>query len=102
MLTSSCAEKGISHRPRPGTAATGGLAPIESEPSERALFGGEGSGGGGSVLDFELPVELEAGEPAEARGLARDEVRLLVARRTRDEIEHAQFRDIGRFLVPGD
>lgn len=26
-------------------------------------------------LDFQLPRELEAGEPPEARGLARDEVR---------------------------
>jgi hypothetical protein len=30
-------------------------------------------------LDFDLPAELEAGEPPEARGLARDEVRLMVS-----------------------
>ena len=28
-------------------------------------------------LDFDLPPELEAGEPPEARGQARDEVRLM-------------------------
>ncbi len=30
-------------------------------------------------LDFELPCELSASEPPEARGLARDEVRLMVS-----------------------
>ena len=32
-----------------------------------------------SPLHFELPPELEAGEPPEARGLRRDEVRLMVS-----------------------
>ena len=37
-------------------------------------------------LDFVLPPELEAGEPPEARGLARDEVRLMViGERPRDD-----------------
>ena len=49
---------------------------------------------------FLLPPELAATEPPEARGLARDEVRLLVARA--DAIEHARFRDLPRFLEPGD
>jgi S-adenosylmethionine:tRNA ribosyltransferase-isomerase len=49
---------------------------------------------------FALPAELSASEPPEARGLARDEVRLLVAGGSR--ITHAAFRDIGRFLAPGD
>src|SRR5438552_8928899 len=55
-----------------------------------------------ATLDFVLPPELEASEPPEARGLARDEVRLLVSYRQDDRIEHARFRDIGRFLKPGD
>jgi S-adenosylmethionine:tRNA ribosyltransferase-isomerase len=38
--------------------------------------------------------------PPEARGLARDEVRLLVARS--DGLEHARFRDLACFLRPGD
>jgi S-adenosylmethionine:tRNA ribosyltransferase-isomerase len=56
----------------------------------------------GFTLDFTLPPELEAGEPPEARGLARDEVRLMVSYYDDDYIEHARFRDIGRFLVAGD
>ncbi len=54
------------------------------------------------ALDFTLPPELEAGEPPEARGLARDEVRLLVTVRTDESVTHARFRDIGRFLRAGD
>ncbi len=41
-----------------------------------------------------------APEPAEARGLARDEVRLLVA--TPDGLSHGRFRGIGDHLSPGD
>ena len=54
------------------------------------------------ALDFELPAALEAGEPAEARGLRRDEVRLLVTQGCGELAQHAQFRDIGRFLDAGD
>ena len=53
-------------------------------------------------LQFELPEDLEASEPPEARGLRRDEVRLLVAWRGRQELEHAAFRDLPRFLKAGD
>jgi S-adenosylmethionine:tRNA ribosyltransferase-isomerase len=49
---------------------------------------------------FALTPELSASEPPEARGLARDEVRLLVA--TPDRLAHARFRDLGRFVRPGD
>ena len=55
-----------------------------------------------SILDFELPPDLEAGEPPEARGLARDEVRLLVSYRSDDRIVHARFRELPSFLRPGD
>lgn len=55
------------------------------------------------ALDFTLPPGLEASEPPEARGLARDEVRLMVShRRACDEIAHVQFREIGAFLHAGD
>jgi S-adenosylmethionine:tRNA ribosyltransferase-isomerase len=54
------------------------------------------------IADFELPLELEAAEPPEARGLARDEVRLLVSDTARDSIEHARFRDLWRWLSEGD
>ncbi len=54
------------------------------------------------VLDFDLPPELEASAPPEARGLARDEVRLMVSYRSTDRVVHTQFRDLPDFLTPGD
>jgi S-adenosylmethionine:tRNA ribosyltransferase-isomerase len=53
-------------------------------------------------LAFELPPALEAREPPEARGLTRDQVRLLVARRADGSIAHAGFRDLPELLSPGD
>jgi S-adenosylmethionine:tRNA ribosyltransferase-isomerase len=50
---------------------------------------------------FELPDELSATGPPEARGLARDEVRLLVADGRRP-VRHARFRELDRHLRPGD
>ena len=41
-----------------------------------------------------------ASQPPEARGLSRDGVRLLAA--TPDGLVHARFRDLPRFLAPGD
>jgi S-adenosylmethionine:tRNA ribosyltransferase-isomerase len=55
-----------------------------------------------SSLDFELPPVLEASEPPEARGLARDEVRLMVSYRSGNRVVHSRFRDLGDFLDPGD
>ncbi len=55
-----------------------------------------------SVLDFALSSELEAKEPPEARGLARDEVRLMVSYISTNTTVHTQFRHIGDFLEPGD
>ena len=55
-----------------------------------------------SALQFELPHRLEAKEPPEARGLARDEVRLLVASKHDGRIAHAQFKDLPAFLAAGD
>jgi S-adenosylmethionine:tRNA ribosyltransferase-isomerase len=54
------------------------------------------------LLDFHLPPGLEAREPPEARGLARDGVRLLVSYRADDRIVHARFRDLPDFLRAGD
>src|SRR5207248_9238427 len=53
-------------------------------------------------LEFELPAELEAHEPPEARGLARDQVRLLVSRIGDNRIEHLRFTDLPDVLRPGD
>ena len=52
------------------------------------------------VADFDLPPGLEAGQPPEARGLARDDVRLLVAGGS--GLRHARFSGLGQFLSAGD
>lgn len=49
---------------------------------------------------FPAPKSTTAPAPAEERGLARDEVRLLVARP--DDIRHVRFRDLADHLVAGD
>ncbi len=51
---------------------------------------------------FTLPAELEAHDPPEARGVARDGVRMLVSRRSSGEISHHTFRDLPGLLLPGD
>src|SRR4051812_11490065 len=56
----------------------------------------------GRALDFNLPPQLEAAEPPEARGLARDEVRLMVSHLHDDKIIHTNFRQIDDFLAAGD
>jgi S-adenosylmethionine:tRNA ribosyltransferase-isomerase len=55
-----------------------------------------------SALQFEVPRRLEAHEPAEARGLARDGVRLLVAGKRHGRVSHDRFSDLPRLLAPGD
>src|SRR5829696_9843055 len=55
-----------------------------------------------SPLHFELPQELEAGEPPEARGLRRDEVRLMVSYLEDDRVVHSRFGDLPEFLRAGD
>ncbi|MDN5917267.1 MAG: S-adenosylmethionine:tRNA ribosyltransferase-isomerase [Pseudonocardia sp.] len=50
---------------------------------------------------FTVPAGLSADAPPEARGLARDEVRLLVAR-DRRRLRHARFTDLPGALEPGD
>ncbi len=49
-----------------------------------------------------LEAPREAGEPPEARGLRRDEVRLLVSDLEHDRIVHERFYDLPRWLSPGD
>jgi S-adenosylmethionine:tRNA ribosyltransferase-isomerase len=56
----------------------------------------------GWSFDFTLPPELEAHAPPEARGLARDAVRLMVSHISDDTITHARFSDVPTFLAPGD
>ena len=54
------------------------------------------------TIDFTLTGEREAHEPPEARGAARDEVRMLVSRRRTGEISHHGFGDLPAVLLPGD
>ncbi|MGH9016251.1 MAG: S-adenosylmethionine:tRNA ribosyltransferase-isomerase [Acidimicrobiales bacterium] len=52
--------------------------------------------------DFTLPVALEATRPPEARGVTRDAVRLMVARRAAGTIDHTTFTEFPRILDEGD
>jgi S-adenosylmethionine:tRNA ribosyltransferase-isomerase len=49
-----------------------------------------------------LPPHLEAHEPPEARGLARDEVRLMVSFARNDTVMHTRFNRLPDFLQRGD
>jgi S-adenosylmethionine:tRNA ribosyltransferase-isomerase len=53
-------------------------------------------------LDFTLTPDLEAHEPIEARGLARDQVRMLVSYAEDDAISHTSFTHLPEVLRPGD
>lgn len=53
-------------------------------------------------LTFDMPDERVADSPAEARGLARDEVRMMVAYKSAHEVVDTTFRRLPDFLDPGD
>lgn len=53
-------------------------------------------------VQFVLPPELEADEPAERRGLRRDQVRLMVLHRAGGAPIHTRFEAVGDFLRQGD
>ena len=56
-----------------------------------------------NLLDFTLPANLEASTPAEARGLRRDDVRLMVSYfQDDDRLMHSRFHDLPYYLCPGD
>ena len=54
------------------------------------------------MTGFVLPRELEADAPPEERGIARDEVRMLVSCGSGERILHRSFRDLPGLLAPGD
>ena len=72
---------------------TGALEPLDTLPDYPEAE---------SPLHFELPSELEASEPPEARGLRRDEVRLMVSYLEDDRVVHSRFDDLPEFLEAGD
>jgi S-adenosylmethionine:tRNA ribosyltransferase-isomerase len=55
-----------------------------------------------STLEFSLPSELEASAPPEARGLRRDQVRLMVSSYSTDQVTHTRFYHFPKFLEAGD
>lgn len=68
-------------------------APVHPLDADRSQHG---------TLDFVLPPALEADRPPEARGLARDEVRLMVSYLADNSIVHTTFRHVGDVLDAGD
>ncbi len=93
--------------PRGATDARSPSPPGSGEATTEAVLShgtavSAGAAPAGTALDFTLPAELEAHEPPEARGVARDEVRLLVTYRQSGRIVHARFADLPDFLAPGD
>jgi len=55
-----------------------------------------------STIEFSLPPELEASAPPEARGLRRDQVRLMVSNYSTDQVRHAHFYKLDKYLDEGD
>jgi S-adenosylmethionine:tRNA ribosyltransferase-isomerase len=55
-----------------------------------------------AMFDFDLPATHAAHEPPEARGLARDGVRLMVSHVEDDSIIHTTFHRLPEFLNEGD
>ncbi len=53
-------------------------------------------------IQFTLSPGLEAHQPAELRGLRRDQVRLMVLPRFEGASIHTRFDALGEFLLPGD
>jgi S-adenosylmethionine:tRNA ribosyltransferase-isomerase len=55
-----------------------------------------------SAIEFSLPPELEASAPPEARGLRRDEVRLMISNYATDQVKHTRFHHLDKYLNEGD
>ena len=56
-----------------------------------------------ALPQFDVGSSLtEADRPPEARGVERDAVRLMVARRSTGEIVHTNFQELPEYLDPGD
>lgn len=55
-----------------------------------------------SPIHFELPQQLACPLPTEERGIARDEVRLLVSNHDGDDIQHRKFKELADYLTEGD
>jgi S-adenosylmethionine:tRNA ribosyltransferase-isomerase len=54
------------------------------------------------MIEFSLPPDLEASAPPEARGLRRDQVRLMVSNYSTDQVRHDRFHHLDEYLSEGD
>jgi len=55
-----------------------------------------------SLFSFKLPEELSAKEPPERRGIARDQVKLMIISRVDGKVSHSRFNHLGEFLKKDD
>lgn len=78
------------------------MMPARASVSGRAVGPEAATVASDGLPEFTLPPDLEAHEPPEARGLRRDEVRLLVTYRDSDRVVHRRFTDLPEILRPGD
>lgn len=62
----------------------------------------ESTSAGAEAFKFQLPGELNAKEPPERRGIARDQVRLMAIDRSTHNVIHARFDWLANFLRAGD
>lgn len=85
-----------------GTAYGPHRGPTEGGPAAPSVTGRSITSLARAAVDFSLPPELEAATPPEARGLARDQVRLMVGWRHRRDLAHTMFRQLPDYLNPGD
>ncbi len=102
-------ENKISWKPLPPDRAELTQAPdLKTQPSSTALMEEISLYPGLRTLDFQLPPHLEAGEPPEAQGRSRDQVRLMVSYLATSSssgdirIVHTDFPRLPEFLMPGD
>src|SRR5207248_4660815 len=92
-------------RPRPADGDRGRSPERPLRSADGRAGGADDRGGAVSTLTapaFELPDELIAESPPEARGIARDDVRMLVASRATGELVDTTFRNLPDFVAPGD
>ncbi len=86
------------YRPEPSTDTWGQTPSVGGRVGSSSASAPPGT----PRLAFRLPSRLEAHEPPEARGVARDRVRLMVARRGDEEITHTTFDRLPSVLDAGD
>lgn len=91
-----------SRREGTGSAAGHYLRGRASRPPATRTPGRSGPAHPAPATRFTMPPGGSAVEPPEARGLDRDEVRLLVANPRHPVVQHRIFTDLPAALAPGD